>query len=69
MRQGEVRDGRWWDWGAWWRWYLVRPLGWVLAGQRDRWGWRVRYGLALRTAGLRDRAATWRANRSRDIVR
>jgi hypothetical protein len=43
VRQGEVRDGRWWDWGAWWRWYLVRPIGWHVAGLRDRYAtWKIR---------------------------
>lgn len=31
-----LKDGRWWDHGSWWRWHLVRPLTWHLAGARDR---------------------------------
>jgi hypothetical protein len=43
VRQGEVREGRWWDAGAWWRWQLGRTVGWWLAGVRDRYGtWRLR---------------------------
>lgn len=31
-----LEDGHWWDQGSWWRWRLVRPIGWRLAGARDR---------------------------------
>lgn len=68
MRQGEVRDGRWWDWGSWWRWWLVRPLGWHLAGLRERTR-PARLTVAFHVAGWRDQLSTWRANRDRDIVR
>lgn len=43
MRQGEVRDGRWWDEGGWFRWNVVRRVRWHAAGVRDRYGtWKVR---------------------------
>jgi hypothetical protein len=31
-----MSDGRWWDSGSWWRWYLVAPVRWRIAGARDR---------------------------------
>jgi hypothetical protein len=43
VKLGEVRRGRWWDGGAWWRWHVVGPVGWHVAGLRDRYGtWRLR---------------------------
>ena len=32
----DLTEGRWWDSGSWWRWRLIRPLAWRLAGARDR---------------------------------
>lgn len=32
----KLEEGRWWDQGSWWRWRLVRPLAWHVAGVRDR---------------------------------
>lgn len=68
MRQGEVRDGHWWDWGSWWRWYLLRPLGWWLAGLRPLVA-RLRFELAFHLAGWRDQYATWKIRRNSDVVR
>jgi hypothetical protein len=37
-----VGKGRWWDGGSWWRWYLVRPVAFQVAGWRDRYAtWRA----------------------------
>lgn len=45
MRDGEYREGHWWDAGAWWRRSLVSPLAWHVAGVRDRLTtWRANRG-------------------------
>lgn len=31
-----LKDGHWWDAGSWWRYRLIGPLAWKVAGLRDR---------------------------------